>query len=355
MPYSDPVTDYYRQSQPVDQAWQGPQIDPELLQSAAALQQQAFPTMVLSSRGQPAAPVANNAALFPETAWTSKKTESDAFRAQAKVLKAAELTKFAGLPEHVYKAYDNYYTSLMDQQSPELPDFVKANPQVEGLGKNVADLVKKRNAHLSDLATYVNQSDKNTSQLPGESEKEWIDRVVPMLAAQLKIYNTALVGTSDALSNQERKDLAPQLPVDRFSMERFKKTGSGSLLKGEIGNFKNQVAELHDMILNEINDGYNIVAVQSSPSYANKQLGTLQFYPLIEDPTGNRRRIPRITEDAPPEAIQGLKPLAQALYARQEAFNADKDAAHNAIKEGRSRKQVEELFLKQHGTPLPPK
>jgi hypothetical protein len=350
---ADILSDYIRQSRPEEEVYAGPQIDPELIRSAAALQQQTSPTMALSSRNQPAANAANNAELFPEISWTSKKEKADSARLQAEILKNQELTKFAAYPEHVYKAYDKAYTSLLNQKYPETEDFVKANPQVYSLGTEIKELVTKRNTHISKLATYVNQADEAVMRRANETDEEYRKRIVPLLESQLKIYNTALVGTSDALSNQERKDLAPQLPTKWFDLERYRRTGGGDLFKGDLANFKNQVAELHDLLLNEVNDAYNILAVQSSPRYANKQLGTSQYYFLTEDPNDNKRRIPRITENDPAEAISGLKPLAQVLFQRKEEFNKDVDKAYIAIKEGRSEKQVRESFLKEYGTPLP--
>lgn len=369
----DILLNYYNQTR---RPWEGPQIDPELVAAASRMQQAQQPvqqpvqqpsTVVFSSQNQPGAVQDVKAVMFPETAHELAKKDRDAKRAQANILKNQELVKLAGQKKETYDAYDNYYKSMIDADFPEMKSFITDNPQVYKLGNDISSQVVKRNEFLSKLSSYVAQANQEQSQLPNESFDSWLERIVPQLNSELKLYNTALVGSPDALSNEERSILGRQLPTEYFDIKKLKQIGAARF-KTKLDNFKFQIAELHDILLNEVNDGFNTLAVQSSPAYATKQLGTSQFYPLMPNPTGKRRIVERITDNAPPEVISGAMTMAQAVFNKQAQVDAEKqkqssgksasmqadiDAAYKAISEGRNADAVRKMFFQEHGVMLP--
>lgn len=369
----DILLNYYNQTR---RPWEGPQIDPELVAAASRMQQAQQPmqqpvqqpsTVVFSSQNQPGAVQDVKAVMFPETAHELAKKDRDAKRAQANVLKNQELVKLVGAKKEDYDRYDNYYKSMIDADFPEMKSFITDNPQVYKLGNDISSQVVKRNEFLSKLSSYVAQANQEQSQLPNESFDSWLERIVPQLNSELKLYNTALVGSPDALSNEERSILGRQLPTEYFDIKKLKQIGAARF-KTKLDNFKFQIAELHDILLNEVNDGFNTLAVQSSPAYATKQLGTSQFYPLMPNPTGKRRIVERITDNAPPEVISGAMTMAQAVFNKQAQVDAEKqkqssgksasmqadiDAAYKAISEGRNADAVRKMFFQEHGVMLP--
>lgn len=363
------LLNYYNQTR---RPWEGPQIDPELVAAASRMQQAQQPaqqpsTAVFSSQNQPGAVQDVKAVMFPETAHELAKKDRDAKRAQANVLKNQELVKLVGAKKEDYDRYDNYYKSMIDADFPEMKSFITDNPQVYKLGNDISSQVVKRNEYLSKLSSYVAQANQEQSQLPNESFDSWLERIVPQLNSELKLYNTALVGSPDALSNEERSILGRQLPTEYFDIKKLKQIGAARF-KTKLDNFKFQIAELHDILLNEVNDGFNTLAVQSSPAYATKQLGTSQFYPLMPNPTGKRRIVERITDNAPPEVISGAMTMSQAVFNKQAQMDAEKqrqssgksasmqadiDAAYKAISEGRNADAVRKMFFQEHGVMLP--
>jgi len=375
MPEDQAVLDYYRQAAPVTLG-EVPQIDPALLQAAMAAQQaapqQAPQTQVFSSQGQPPVPVVQQPApqlaqqqagygmqiqpqsdevLFPEIAWTSKKEKLDKQRLENEVRYNQQLAKDATvLPEAAIKSRRAYYESLNKQRVPEMPDFEKANPNVELLKKEIAPLVQKRNQYISALASFSSQADEG-NMLPGESEREWAARISPQLLAQLKLYNTALVGSSDALSSQEvSRIVGGQLVENFFTPSNLLKVGV-SATSGNIKAFKQKIDALHDILLNQANDGFNILAAQSSPKYATQALG---YAPSeFRDQSPAVRKSARMDETATKDVILGKKSMAQAFFEKQEALiQEETNLAKQFISQGKSKEAVKAQFKKNTGRDL---
>ena len=374
------VLDYYKQAAPVTLG-QGPQIDPELLRAAMAAQQappqaapqqapqQAPQTQTLSSYGQPPVAVPPQAAaqqqaglgvqmqpqgdevLFPETAWSRKKEQSDKKRLENEARYNQQLALDAvNLSSHAVEANRKAYESLNNLKVPKIDDFDKANPRVDELRKEISPLVQKRNTWISGLATYASQADENT-MLPGESEKDWAQRISPTLLSQLKLYNTALAGSSDALSTQEVSRLVGgQLPETYFTVGNLLRANA-SATKGNIKAFQSKLQQLHDILLNQTNDAFNTLAAQSSPKYATQALGYAQSDFLSADNTLQKRI--RMDDRADAKVIRGQQTMAQMfLQKKEQDVERETELARKAISEGKSREAVRQMFKKNTGRDL---
>jgi hypothetical protein len=371
------VLDYYKQAAPVSLG-QAPQIDPELLRAAMAAQQapppqaapqQAPQTQTLSSYGQPPVAVPPQVAaqrqaglgaqiqpqgdevLFPETAWTRKKDESDKKRLENKVRYTERLAQDAlRLPEAAIKANKEFYETLNDQTVPKIDDFDKANPRVDELRKEISPLVQKRNTWISGLATYASQADENT-MLPGESERDWAQRISPTLLSQLKLYNTALAGSSDALSSQEVSRLVGgQLPETYFTVGNLLRANA-DVTKGNIRAFQSKLQQLHDILLNQTNDAFNTLAAQSSPKYATQALGYAQSDFLSADNTLEKRT--RMDDTANAKVIRGQQTMAQMfLLKKEQQVEEETELAKKALSQGKSKEAVKQIFKRNTGRDL---
>lgn len=359
----DPLLNYYNQSQ---RSWSGPQIDPALIAAANRMQynqqpaqpaqpaqqpQQAQPsTIVLSSQNQPSQVQDTGNVLFPYDAYEMKRNSTISNRAQATVIKNQELTKLAGQKKETYDAWDNYYKSIIDQKFPEVVEWEKKFPQIEDLAKEVRPLVEKRNTWISGLAAYSSQSDVNTKR-PDETEEAWAARIAPQLLAQLKLYNTALAGSSDALSSQEVSRLVGgELNEGYLGLGNIFKPNA-YILKNNLPAFKDKIDALHDILLNQVNDGYNTVAVQASPKYANQALGFPVSNYLSRDTS--LRRSMRVDESADKSVIEGKMTMSQFLSERVTKYNEDQRAsAQKAINDGAPIESVRERYKQKTGLNL---
>ena len=237
----DDVLDYYNRIPQVSLGSEVPIISPELIAAAKATSQQ-LPAAPAQQQPQvdPYAermkqqqaqgmgmqiPAQAFNPEFPEYAYTSKKTSLDDARKRQEQRKFAELSKHIDAPEHVFKQLEKVYDGEINIYYPKMDDFDKANPNVEMLKKEIAPLVQKRNQYISALSSFSSQADES-NMLPGESEREWAARISPQLLSQLKLYNTALVGSSDALSSQEvSRIVGGQLVESFFTPSNLLKVG----------------------------------------------------------------------------------------------------------------------------------
>lgn len=303
--------------------------------------------------------------LFPEEQYNKQFMAASKKRDDALLKSKIALADpyYRSRPEGVRKADEDLLKTFIDQRFPAMQPFEKQYPQVAKLGEAIQENISKRYKHLSDLRGIVDFIKNGRKE--GESELEWNRRASGILQSQLKIYNTALVGTSDALSNEERTKIAPQLNESIFSPSALFRSGGGGItnlgkmFESNLLNFKGQVQILHDIILNEINDGYNMVAVQSSPEFANRLVGFPQSSSYGQIPF-----TPRVGRDTPKEVIQGTKTVSEAFFEKQARFNAKADEYYRTmdrlIQEGKAspdaaREVVSKAFLKETGLPLPPK
>jgi hypothetical protein len=349
----DPVLDYYNRTPKVTLDTPVPQLDPRLLQAIQATAQAASaqPTQNVAAKEQQlaqqqamqqqeamrqqqqqAAGLGNqikpqgDQALFPLDVHEQKRLQRKAERAemQAKVDVHLARPEFIVLPEHVQNNARKAYGSLINQQAEEIPEFEKARPEVYALGVEMQKNILKRFKHLSDLNSQI--AFTNYERKKNESEKEWEDRVSTTLKSQLKIYNTALAGTSDALSTQERSSLSPELNEWIFEPKSWIRLGGAGAMKSNIEGFKQKMMVLHDIILNEMNDGYNILAAQTSPDYADRALGFQQFDPFQTLPYR-----PRLSRNSPPDVIRGRQTMAQGYYERQAKMQATADEYYSMM------------------------
>jgi hypothetical protein len=337
------VLDYYNRQPQVSLGSPAPQLDPKLLQAiqtappkaqaapppepqqdVAAKEQQLVRQAMqeqaaMYQQQQQAAglgvqlkPDGDRPQLFPYDEYNQQRDEiaKKRMEAYAKVNKYLARPDIIVQPEHVIKNARLAYDSDINQKYPEKPEFEKARPEVVDLTKEMQQNVLKRMGHISKLASQIAFTDYGKK--PGESDKDWLERASTTLKSQLKIYNTALVGTSDALSNQERSSLSPELNEWMFEPKSWFRVGGESAFKSNVEGFKQKMMVLHDIIVNEVNDGYNIVAGQTSPDYANRSFGFAQFSPYQTIPY-----TPRIDKTAPREVIGGSQPMAQAYFQKK--------------------------------------
>lgn len=380
----DAILDYYNRSPQVSLDTPVPQLDPKLLQAIqsttaqstapaqqndvaakeqaivqqaqrdqAAVQQQQAAGLGVQIRPE------GDQALFPYDAYERKRNEILSKRQEAMIRANQHLARpdVAIQPEHVIKQARTAYESLIDQKYPKMEEFEKVRPEIEDLRKEIKENIGRRYKHVSDLRGIVDFIDYGKK--PNETEKEFIKRATPILRSQLKIYNTALAGTSDALSNEERRKIAPQLNEGLFDTFAYFRGGGAGPFLSNIKGFKEQVQVLYDIILNEMNDGYNIIATQTSPEYANRSVGFSQFTPYQTIPF-----IPRVSYDSPREVIEGKKSMAQAFFERKAALDEATSKYHDMIDKMVSeqkanpdvaREVVSKAFQKEFGIVLPPK
>lgn len=362
----DDVLDYYNRAPQVSLGSETPTINPELIAAALASRQQlpAAPAQPPPQADPYADRVKQQQAQgmgmqipaqafnpeFPEYAYTSKKTSLDDARKQQEARKLAELSKYIGAPEHEFKQLEKIYDGEIKLHYPEMKDFEEVNKNVSELKKDISPLVRKRTDWASALASYSSQADPSTIR-EGESEKDWATRVSPILLAQLKLYNTALAGSSDALSTQEVARLANNTLSDDFlNFAGFYKPNINAW-KSNVNKFKEQVDALHDILLNQANDGYNILAAQSSPRYADQALGYAQTNFRAKDKS--LRKVMRINDSADAEVIKGARSMSEQFAIKQENFLQDQyNSAIQAISQGKDVKAVSERYKERTGRTL---
>jgi hypothetical protein len=187
--------------------------------------------------------------------------------------------------------------------------------------------------------------------LPGESEKDWAQRISPTLLSQLKLYNTALAGSSDALSTQEVSRLVGgQLPETYFTVGNLLRANA-SVTKGNIRAFQSKLQQLHDILLNQTNDAFNTLAAQSSPKYATQALGYAQSDFLSAENV--LKRSMRMDDTADAKVIRGQQTMAQMfLQKKEQDVQRETELARKAISEGKSREAVRQMFKKNTGRDL---
>lgn len=367
----DAVLDYYNKTPQVSLGSEAPTINPELIVSALEnLKRQSLPTPAPTptpAQSQPSSSYEDRVKKqqaegmgmqipsqqinleFPEYAHTSKKTNIDQLRTRQETRKLQELSKYVNAPEHIFKQLKEVYDGEINAFYPKMEDFDKANPRVEELRKEIAPLVQKRNGWISNLASYASQADK-IKMRPGESEENWAKRVSPTLMAQLKLYNTALAGSSDALSSQEVDRLvAGQLVNEDYTFSNWNKPNTGWRI-GNIPEFQSKLQQLHDILLNQTNDAFNTLAAQSSPKYATQALGYAQSNFLSNDAVTPRIRM---DDTADAKVIRGQQTMAQMFLLKQEEYvKKETDYALKAIEQGYSKEEVKKLFKEKTGRDL---
>jgi hypothetical protein len=368
----DAVLDYYNKTPQVSLGSETPTINPELIVSALEnLKRQSLPTPAPTptpAQSQPSSSYEDRVKKqqaegmgmqipsqqinleFPEYAHTSKKTNIDQSRVRQQTRKLQELSKYVNAPEHVFKQLEKIYDEEINVYYPKIEDFDKANPRVEELRKEITPLVQKRNGWISSLASYASQADEST-MLPGESEKDWAQRISPTLLAQLKLYNTALAGSSDALSTQEVDRLTGgQLPDKYFSVGNLLRANA-DVTKGNIKAFQSKLQQLHDILLNQTNDAFNTLAAQSSPKYATQALGYAQSNFL--SPENAVRQSVRMDDTADAKVIRGQQTMAQMFLLKKEEYvKKETDDALRAIEQGYSKEAVKQMFKEKTGKDL---
>lgn len=228
-------------------------------------------------------PNAEEMYVFPEDRYRQKfesdqalfdknsKKRVEAATQMALLLASPEYRKF---PAHVREADAAAMKAMVDQMIP-LPTpkykFQQDFPQVERLAKSIEVPYRRRANAVVELGKQVELID-NTFAKYGKDSKEAITILVPQLMGMLKVYNTALSGTSDALSQAEVSRLSPELNPRIFDLAKANQLG-GKVFGSDVERFKQKLASLHDILISEVNTGWNVLAVESSPEFANQRLG----------------------------------------------------------------------------------
>lgn len=228
-------------------------------------------------------PNAEEMYVFPEH-WYRQKFESDRALFEKNSQKRVEAATLIGLlmaspeyrkfPAHVRDADRAAVEAMVNERLP-LPTpkytFQKDFPQVEQLAKSIEVPYRRRVNAVVELGKQVELID-NTFTKYGKDSKQAITILVPALMGMLKVYNTALSGTSDALSQAEVSRLSPELNPRIFDLAKANQLG-GNVFGSNIEAFKQKLASLHDILISEVNAGWNVLAVESSPEFANQRLG----------------------------------------------------------------------------------
>lgn len=214
--------------------------------------------------------------VFPEESRRKEYEDSTKKRMQANTMIAFMLAdpKYQRLPAHVREADGVALRALLDQEIPPVKSFNEDFPEVKDLAKSIEAPYRRRINAVAELSGQINRINDVFNKY-GKNSKQATEILVPELMGMLKIYNTALSGTSDALSQSEVNRLSPELNPNIFDLTKATKLG-GKVVGSNVEAFKRKLESLHDILIGESNMAWNTLAVQSSPEFANSRLG-VQF------------------------------------------------------------------------------
>lgn len=178
------------------------------------------------------------------------------------------------MPAHVREADAAAMKAMLDQVLP-LPTpantFTKDFPEVQKLASSIETPYRRRVNAVAELSGQVERINDVFRQYGKDSPKA-VEILVPELMGMLKVYNTALSGTSDALSQAEVGRLSPELNPNIFDLAKANKIG-GKVFGSNVEAFRRKLESLHDILIRETNMAWNTLAAQSSPEFANGRLG----------------------------------------------------------------------------------
>lgn len=245
-------------------------------------------------------------------------------RAEATVAMAMALTnpRYVRLPAHVREADKEAMQALIDQKFRKVKTFDEENPSVQDFGKSIMNSYHKRQSFVEALRGQVALID-NTFKKYGNDNDSAANELVPKLMGMLKMYNSALAGTSDALSNTEVERLSPELNPYLFDPKKALLVG-GKVVGSDIKKFKSKLEDLHDILLNESNSAWNTMAAMSSPEYASKVLGYEHKRHFTENV------VPRFADKIPERVAIGALDYAGYIKQRQALFEQELPQAESA-------------------------
>lgn len=249
--------------------------------------------------------------IYPEQDRKAKYEDATKKRMKANTMIAFMLAnpKYQKLPAHVRDADRDALKALLDEEIPPINSFEKDFPQVEDLAKSIENPYRRRVNATMELGGQIKRINSVIEKY-GKDSKKTMNILVPELMGMLKIYNTALSGTSDALSQAEVGRLSPELNPNIFDLTKANKI-AGSVFGSKIVDFKTKLESLHDILIEETNKAWNTVAVQSSPEFANKRLG-----PIFERPIGENIT-PRFEGKIPKRVASGALAYENYIKNRQ--------------------------------------
>jgi hypothetical protein len=254
---------------------------------------------------------------WPAKEQQSKFEENTAMRAEAKAAMAIMLAgrKYRSLPAHVRDADKEKFQALIDLEIPPVKSFDDENPSVRDFVKSVMNPYHKRQSFVEALRGQVSLIN-NTFKKYGADSNEAANELVPKLMGMLKLYNSALAGTSDALSGAEVERLTPELNPYLFNPKKALQVG-GKVVGSDIQKFKSKLEDLHDILLNESNSAFNTLAAMSSPEYAAKSLGFEHKRHFTENV------VPRFSDKIPKRVATGALDYAGFIQQRQALFEQE--------------------------------
>jgi hypothetical protein len=255
--------------------------------------------------------------IYPEEDQRGKFDKSTSNRAKAKAAMAIMLAdpKYQRLPAHVRDADKAAYESLIDLEIPAVKSFDEENPSAKEFAKSIMNPYQKRQSFVEALRGQVSLIN-NTFKKYGPDSNEAANELVPKLMGMLKLYNSALAGTSDALSGAEVERLTPELNPYLFNPKKALQVG-GKVVGSDIQKFKSKLEDLHDILLNESNSAFNTMAAMSSPEYAAKSLGFEHKRHFTENV------VPRFDKKIPKRVATGALDYAGFIKQRQAQFEQE--------------------------------
>lgn len=255
---------------------------------------------------------------FPEEKYTKQYDSSLKQRREFIIKSAAALASpwYRSRPEHVRKADEKLAEAYIEQEFPIMDAYEKARPEAAAFGSLVQKSYEKRLRYIEALSQQVKLIDDAVKEYGKDSPKLG-EALVPQLMGMLKIYNSALADSSDALGSLEVSRIAPELSQSIFDIKNWTTPGgSGNPFKSNIEGFRRKLATLHDILISENAAGYNALAAISSPKFADR------FIPKLREQTPFSGNVTTLIRDKITKKVaEGELGRAQQIQQRKALFD----------------------------------
>ena len=216
-------------------------------------------------------------------------------------------------PHNERAAYQEGSFKKLANMAPDFPrEMEKRFPRIE----EAVQVATKRAEYYDTTAAGLEQYGQIFDQPnPGVSENEHKQSMIREALSLSQVLGNSF-GTSNALGDQERKNLTGQLNDSVFQLENLLKTGR-SVTESEIAPFRRMVGNMKNQIISKNNSLFNSLAKTTSPEFAASVV-TSDHPPSV----GGIPVIPRLSRESGPDiekawAMHPLRKGAQAATPAQ--------------------------------------
>lgn len=280
-------------------------------QQAQAAQQQTQPAP--AQQQQPALQQASEKKEEPKFAFpldkymeTAGAVQQNRLSNRAKIDNAALEALQAGYPSEQVKAFKEASLANLAKYEakkgireidPSEDGFVKSTPLFSDTVKKIQGEAEQRRGIINGLQAQLRIMDSAPPETDKKAFEAWsFDTARQLKGAMLSVVN-GIMGTPNAVAEQEAKRLAPQLATDTLDLVgNLMKPGLSSKMP-EVKKYKKMVADVYNHLVETDNKAYNQIATQSNPEFATRFFGA----PAPEHPEATFKVTPRVSREAPSE------------------------------------------------------